>query len=564
MLLSCLLAVLANVISIVNSTCMNRDIINAIIAQKTLMNVVLIAAFYQLLYVIVNVVDTSVTMCFLNKQFVRISSELNKSVFYKAVSTKCSKLDDPAFYDNYSWTVKEYVNLADSAVELLKKILISLFSLVTLFSILRGGSGVVFFVTCLYLVIVIPLDRKLSELNVEKKREMQQHNRKLDYVQRIFYLKDYAQVLKITLMPNYLFRWYDNTVSSKMESQDKYNTKISVVSIIQVALQHILTLSVMWFYIWQIFKGNIGVGDFISAVSAAALLRKTFYNITTHYKKFNEISMMAEKIQEFFHSPPEKEGGDENIFFEKPCSVQLKNVSFSYPNTNIGVSNLNMDIKAGSKIAIVGSNGAGKTTLIKLLLKLYDPDEGEIIINGFPMQNHNLSQYRLSTGVALQGTSIFALSIRENLSRYHEMNDAQIEKTLSALSLNKILEQSKGDYSTPFLRDFDKNGIELSGGEQQKIAIGALLTKKFPLLILDEPTSALDPMAEFELNQIITNKALESTTIIISHRLAAIKNVDYIYVMDNGKIVEQGTHQELCAKKNRYYEMYTKQSTLFN
>ena len=120
-LLSCLLAVLANVISIVNSTCMNRDIINAIVAQKTLMNVVLIAAFYQLLYVIVNVVDTSVTMCFLNKQFVRISSELNKSVFYKAVSTKCSKLDDPAFYDNYSWTVKEYVNLSDSAVELLKK-----------------------------------------------------------------------------------------------------------------------------------------------------------------------------------------------------------------------------------------------------------------------------------------------------------------------------------------------------------------------------------------------------------------------------------------------------------
>lgn len=563
-LLNCFLAVFANVISVITSTCMNRDIINAILDQKSLINVICIAIYYQLLYVVTNIVDTSVTMCVLNKKFVKISAELNKYVFQKALITSYSNMDNPTFYDNYSWTIKEFVGQSDNAVELMKKILVSLFSLATLFAILSNSGWFVLMITILYLIIIIPLDYNLSKLNIEKKKEMQQHNRKLDYVQRVFYLKDYAQVLKISLMPIHLFKWFDNTVSDKLKSQGKYNGKISLISTCQVALQHICTIGVMCFYIWQIYKGSIGVGDFVATVSAATLLRKTFYNFTSHYKNFNDISLSANKIRSFFDASTEENLENAIILPSSPCSVRFSNVSFFYPNTNIGVSNLTFDINPGEKIAIVGSNGAGKTTLVKLLLRLYNPHQGEILINGQPISEYDLYQYRLSTGVALQETSIFALSIRDNFSRYEHMNDAQIGETLTNLSLDRVIKQSKGDYLTPFLRDFDKNGIELSGGERQKIAIGALLNKKFPLLILDEPTSALDPLAEFELNQVITAKSLQSTTIIISHRLAAIKNVDRILVMDNGRIVEQGTHQELYDKRSFYYEMYTKQSSLYN
>ena len=561
---SCVLAILVNVISVFVSTCMNRDIINGILNQKTFFSIILIAIFYQVLYIVVNVVDTFTTMCFLNKQFVRISAELNKTVFYKALKIKSSNLDDPRFYDDYSWTVKEYVRQSDFTIELIKKILVSLFSLITLFSVLSTGSWFVFLVTCLYLVIIVPLDFKLSKLNINKQKEMQQHNRKLDYVQRTFCLKDFAQVLKITLMPMHLFNWYDSTVIEKMASQDKYNRKISFVSVVQVAIQHICTLGIMCFYIWQIFEGTIGVGDFVATVSAATLLRKTFYNFTTYYKSFNEISYVAEKICNFFDSEIEDQQSNGVILTEKSCSIQLCNVTFSYPNTDIGVSNLDMNIRPGQKVAIVGTNGAGKTTLVKLLLKLYEPDKGNILINGMPLNDYNLVEYRLSTGVALQETNIFALGIRENLSRYQKMEDTQIDEVLDVLSMNRVIEQSKHNYSVSFLREFDSNGVELSGGERQKVALGALLNKKFPLLILDEPTSALDPIAEFELNQIMVNKSLESTTIIISHRLSAIKNVDYIYVMDNGKIVEHGTHQTLLENKSFYYDMYMKQVSLYS
>ena len=491
---------------------------------------------------------------------------MNKCVFNKAISTKFELLDDPKYFDNYSWSIKEYVNQSDNAVELIKKILVSFFSFATLITVFAttSTSWVVLVATTVYLLIMIPLDKKLSTFNVDKKEEMLQHNRKLNYIQRVFFYKEFAQLLRISLMPSHLSKWYDAIVSMKMNSQDKYNRKIAFISVIQMTIQYIVTFSIMAFYIFQVFADNIGVGDFIALVSAAALTRKILYNFTSHYKSFNEIALHSTKIKMFFNSDDEDYNNNGLVIKSDPCSIDFQNVSFEYKNTNIGVSNINMQINPGEKIAIVGNNGAGKTTLVKLLIGLYKPKSGAIFVDGLPIDNYELKSYRLSTGVALQDTQVFAMSIRDNMSRYENLDDAEIKNILSKMSLDRIDNQANGDYSIPFLRDFDKNGIELSGGERQKVALGTLLCKSFPILILDEPTSSLDPIAEFEFNQLITSKTISATTIIISHRLSAIKNVDRIFVLKDGVIVESGTHDELYNNRSLYYEMFKKQSSMYS
>lgn len=235
-------------------------------------------------------------------------------------------------------------------------------------------------------------------------------------------------------------------------------------------------------------------------------------------------------------------------------------MSFTYENSGFGLKNINMKISEGKKIAIVGENGGGKTTLTKLLLRLYDPDSGSILIDGKPLTEIALRHYRNNVGIAFQEFPLYSLPLRDNLSVYEPANDKEMNIIFKSLSLDKVLEKNNATFDTDLTRNFDENGIMLSGGEKQKLAVARLMTKKFGLLIFDEPTAALDPIAEAELNRMILDKANTSTTILISHRLSNVVNADYIYVVRNGEIAECGTHEALMAEKGFYYKMFELQA----
>lgn len=253
-------------------------------------------------------------------------------------------------------------------------------------------------------------------------------------------------------------------------------------------------------------------------------------------------------------------GQKQRIALAKPYDIELRNVSFTYENSGFGLKNINMKISEGKKIAIVGENGGGKTTLTKLLLRLYDPDSGSILIDGKPLTKIALRHYRNNVGIAFQEFPLYSLPLRDNLSVYEPANDKEMNTIFKSLSLDKVLEKNNATFDTDLTRNFDENGIMLSGGEKQKLAVARLMTKKFGLLIFDEPTAALDPMAEAELNRMILDKANTSTTILISHRLSNVVNADYIYVVRNGEIEECGTHEALMAEKGFYYKMFELQA----
>jgi ATP-binding cassette subfamily B protein len=214
-----------------------------------------------------------------------------------------------------------------------------------------------------------------------------------------------------------------------------------------------------------------------------------------------------------------------------------------------------MRIKAGEKIALVGHNGAGKTTLVKLLLRFYDPDSGELYFNGKNIKDYNLESYRNLFGTVFQDFQIYSFSAMENILMDRSCDEYRKD-------VKEILELIKVsvDPDNALSKEFDKEGIVLSGGQSQKIAIARALIQDSPVLILDEPSSSLDPISEYEMNQYLFELAKDKTVIFISHRLSTTVMADRIYLLENGEIIEVGSHSELLNRNGKYADMFHKQA----
>ena len=239
-------------------------------------------------------------------------------------------------------------------------------------------------------------------------------------------------------------------------------------------------------------------------------------------------------------------------------------VSFRYPGQNTySLKNINLTINAGEKLAVVGENGAGKTTFIKLLCRLYDPTEGEILLDGICIKDISYDSYLKLIGAVFQDYKLFAFTLKENICFDHEENDENIIDILQKNGMgDKIVELDKGIHTSVY-KTFDENGFEPSGGEGQKIALARAIYKDAPIILLDEPTSALDPKAENELYQNFYNIVKGKTAVFISHRMSSTRICDRIILFQAGKIIETGTHEKLMAQKGKYYELFQMQAQYY-
>lgn len=244
--------------------------------------------------------------------------------------------------------------------------------------------------------------------------------------------------------------------------------------------------------------------------------------------------------------------------------VEFRNVTFKYPKTDKYIyQKLNLKIAKGEKLAIVGVNGAGKTTLVKLLTRLFDVEEGEILVNGVPIKQYELFGYLSMFSVVFQNINIFAFPVRQNVTMGHDRSDEEVWDCLIKAGLEEKISSLSGGLDHMLLKVIDENGIELSGGENQKLAIARALFKQSKMIILDEPTSALDALAEADIyqrfNELVTNK----TTIYVSHRLASTKFCDKIAFFNEDGLVEYGSHDELMALEGKYYHMFVTQGKYY-
>lgn len=312
-----------------------------------------------------------------------------------------------------------------------------------------------------------------------------------------------------------------------------------------------------------IIDPTLSLGSFSASITASFKLYWTINDIGNYLNKFNEHSFYIEKVKKFIEYEPQIKGKETKVPEFKLLTI--KALDFVYPftkNETKTLKGINLEIYKGERVAFVGYNGAGKTTLIKLLMRLYDATNGEILYNGRNITEYAPNKYREHIGVVFQDYKIFAATIGENVmgGEYTEADEEAVMSALRAASFEEKLKQLPDGIRSQLTTEFSNEGVGLSGGEAQKIAIARVFARPYELIIMDEPSSALDPIAEYELNQSILKNVEGKTVIFISHRLSTTRMVDKIYMFDDGEIVESGSHDDLMLLNGKYAEMYRVQA----
>lgn len=321
----------------------------------------------------------------------------------------------------------------------------------------------------------------------------------------------------------------------------------------------------------RVVQGGLSLGGFTGYAAALSNLSQTLVSMAQSYLNFNLYVeyfvdfMKAMKLEEEKETL-ETDGTKEDVPGHTIC---FQEVSFAYPGMKEkALDRVSVEIPLEGSISIVGRNGSGKSTLIKLLLRLYRPDEGRIYLDGVDIWTIPLEKYRQQVTAVFQDYSIFALSIRENITATGQ-DDKEIWEALRKAGVENTIQKLPEKLDTPLFRNFHANGVDLSGGEKQKLAISRMLHKNTAVMILDEPTAALDPRSELEIYEQIHRMAnetllhLKKTILYISHRMSSCHFSDMILVMEDGSIEEQGTHAELMENRKLYYQMYQAQAEMY-
>ena len=343
--------------------------------------------------------------------------------------------------------------------------------------------------------------------------------------------------------------------------------KQAVQKVAYVILNHVLKFCVYLIFLYAALLGQITIGSIAQYVSCVMLLlaavseavssiQTAFVNHTYLKRYFSYLDIPNPMYQ----GSLTVEKRDDNEYF-----VEFRDVSFRYPKTDTyALRHVNLKFKVGEKLAIVGRNGSGKTTFIKLMCRLYDPTEGEILLNGVNIKKYDYDEYMSIFSIVFQDFRLFAFRLGENVAAGPEYDREKASQCLIKAGFGERLAAMPEGPDSFLYKEFDDSGIEISGGEAQKIALARALYKDAPFLILDEPTAALDPVSEYEIYSKFNEIAGDKTAIYISHRLASCRFCDKIAVFDSGEIVQTGSHDTLIAQKGgRYHELWHAQAQYY-
>ena len=470
--------------------------------------------------------------------------------------------ENPAFLNDYTRALEQGVDniyqVANNSFQTIR-ILIQSFSLLSVFSILAKDNFMIivfaFVIALIYLLIYI----RIGFLSKKQHKLQRPFQRVSWYSNRAFSIRDGMADIKTSDIDKLLIENNETSLDNAIKVYDKYASRITA-----------------WTYVGQIFLvllypaiiGLLAYKNTDLAVFASLTVAAT--NISTL------ISQLASSIGEVesvlpdtkvpfdvlaMHGVIEGIKGKESVdIFD---SLDIENMSFSYLGDKNQLEDISLHIKKGEHIAIVGANGAGKTTLVKLLLRLYDPKTGIVKYNGKDYKDLDLKSLRSKVGAVFQNVETYAVSIAENiLLRKPETEEDYklIDEALKFSGLVEYVNSLEDGLNTELSREFFHQGLVFSGGLNQRLAIARGYAQNYEFFILDEPSSALDPIAETEVYKNMLAMGKDKTIIFISHRLTTTVNADKIYLFDDGKIIEEGTHEELMAKDGLYRKMFVSQS----
>ena len=486
-----------------------------------------------------------------------------QTMFYKKASElDLQKYDDPAYYSDFILAIESSSDSLRYILSMVKGYIGEIVSFIAIAGVVLTIDPVCLLIVVLFVVVFIPMGRYTGNLQMKRREEVTEKHRKGDYFARVFYLPEYAGEIRTSGIFPLLRKRFNESADEVVNTQKKYVGKLDRLFYIQdIGIRAIGFVLVLGLYIGYqtIVTGNMSAGDFVATFNGALLIGGSIIYLTVYsLRSFTEQSKMIEKCRTFLAEKENITDGTHIAECGEPEEIAVENITFSYEgNDKNSLDGISFEIKPYEKVALVGYNGAGKTTLTNLLLRLYDVKDGSIKIGGRDIREETVASHRDRFAAVFQDFQIFSASVGENVALSKDYDEEKVWKALKAVGFDKEL--PKG-LETILLREFDEDGLILSGGEQQKIAIARAFYKECPYVILDEPSANLDPVSEYELNHAMMTGATDKTVIFISHRLSTTRHADRIFMMEKGKIIESGSHDELISLNGKYAEMFNLQA----
>ena len=404
------------------------------------------------------------------------------------------------------------------------------------------------------------LERKFQEDSVDMNILSEQF---YDYIQHYGAGKD----IRLYHMGDFLADSYVALDRKYWEGHLRLAYKNALWGIPATILNHALKLGLYAVLIYAALQGGVSVGSIAKYVSCLMILAGTFSGTVRNIQLTFDNNHYLKRYFSYFDIPNKMYKG--SLTVEKrednEYTVEFRNVSFKYPGAEVyALQNVNLKFKIGEKLAIVGMNGSGKTTFIKLLCRLYDPTEGEILLNGVNIQKYDYDEYMSVFSVVFQDFTLFSFKLGEVVACGKDFDEEKVKECLIKANFGDRLATLPDGVHTYLYKHYSENGVEISGGEAQKIALARALYKDAPFILLDEPTAALDPISEYRVYSNFNAISGDKTAVYISHRLASCRFCDMIAVFDGGKIVQTGDHESLLADtQGKYHSLWHAQAQYY-
>lgn len=477
-----------------------------------------------------------------------------------------SSLEDPAMQD-MQWMAMQ--NRFDRVLQFTTAITSSFITLISVAALVTTLNPIILVVIVVSSLVRFLVDRYQRKLPHRYNDERQRMSRVSEYYTGVMNIPDFGMDIRVWNLENWLYdkaesSWRDDLFPLDRAFQQKQlllGSFTGLIGILQdVAVYVILAM--------QVVSNTMTVGDFSMYLTAAGTFSGAVMGLFGNYSQL--MIQTAWYLKDYRHclsiaEKQKEDGGHTHIEIPENVEIEFRDVSFKYPKTDrMILEHVNITIDCGETLSIVGENGAGKTTFVKLLCRFYEPTEGEIFVNGIRAADIPLNEYYRLFGVVFQDFSLFGFSVNENIAMNTEFDDARIESCIKKCGLEGRMETLPYGRETYIFKSFDPEGIDLSGGEGQKIAIARAVYRGAPIIIFDEPMSAIDPIAEYDIYKNFHDLAENRTAIYISHRLSSTRFTDKTAVFANNTIAEYGTHDELMQIDGGVYrDMFVMQAKYY-
>lgn len=544
-----------------------QDAVNG--GNKTFHDVLVSIGIYLIIIFVTSVYNTIYNSYIKGKYRIIYIKKIRTMMFTKARNVDYESFDDPTFYDMYSRAMRDGVSRGIRVYEDISQFVSSLVNTIVLGTFIVVADFFILLIIVISIIVRVILGQKVNS-NIHKFDEETETDRRMyGYVKRTFYQERFAAEIKSTTISSLLIdkcHEAKNSIDTKCKKTYKKNVYLNSGSVI---ISNLFEMGGVYIYLlYKLFEG-LTIADFSAMITATKQFSNNLYQMLNVINRIKTNALYIDFFLDYMNYVPRLEtlGSKELDKNEKFEVLEVNDVSFKYPLTDkYALSHVNLKLKKREKIAIVGLNGAGKTTLIKLLLKFYNPTEGEILYNNQNIRDIKEDCIRSKYSILFQDFYIYGVTIGENIlmrKLLTQEDEERVWKALEDVGMKEKISSYPDKLNTMCTKEFRSDGAEFSGGEIQKLVIARVIASNADVYVLDEPTSSLDPISERNINKLIMEKSQDKAMIIIAHRLSTVVDADRIILIEYGKIIEEGTHHELMAIKGKYYEMFSTQGLLY-